>query len=259
MTDTAIPRAMSRIPLPPTPPPGADIIAWVEAGLEKQPIDPELQAKYTSPEAIAAREADAARRRADDWAALSRYRAANAGVRQPDLVMIGDSLTEIWGLALPDMFGERIVNRGISGQTSQQILLRFMADVVDLKPKRVHILCGGNDIAGNNGPNLPEDYQRNVRAMIDLALANGIDVLLASLTPAASVFWSPDARPLEWIPLLNDWLRDLAIERKIDFIDYHAALDDGNGGLQERYSADGVHVTREAYRVMHALLEQAMS
>jgi len=258
MTEDAtspIPRAMSRTPLRTPPGPGADLLAIVEAMLDKQPVDPAVQARYAAPKAVAARTAEAAQRQADDWPALARYRAANAAVHQPDLVMIGDSLTELWAHALPDMFDERTINRGIAGQTSQQILLRFMQDVVDLQPKRVHILCGGNDIAGNTGPNVPEDYQRNIRAMADIAAANGIEILLASLTPAASVFWSPAARPLEWIPVLNDWLRDFATQRGLRFIDYHSVLADGNGALQERYSADGVHVTRDAYRVLQGLLE----
>jgi lysophospholipase L1-like esterase len=174
-------------------------------------------------------------------------------------VMIGDSLTEIWGLADPKLFGARIVNRGISGQTSPQILLRFMADVVDLKPKRVHILCGGNDIAGNTGPNLPEDFQRNIRAMADLAKAAGIDVLLASELPANVVPWNPEARPLEFIPLLNNWLRAFAAERGLTYVDYHSALVGDDQGLQPQFSADGIHVTRAAYRAMRTILESHLS
>ena len=169
------------------------MIRLVETLLDKRPVDPELQARLSDPGAQAARLEREARERADDWAGLSRYRAANASVRRPELVMIGDSLTEIWQLAIPEMFGAAIANRGIAGQTSPQILRRFMQDVVDLEPRAVHILCGTNDIAGNTGPNLPQDYQRNIRAMVQLAAANGIDVLLGSIPPAASIFWQPDA------------------------------------------------------------------
>jgi lysophospholipase L1-like esterase len=259
MTDAgglSIPRAMNHTPLPTPPAPDAETLTLVDAMLEKRPIDPALYARHSAPEAIASREAAMTRRLADDWAGLARYRAANADVRDPALVMIGDSLTEIWGRALPGMFGERILNRGIAGQTSQQILLRFMSDVVDLRPERVHILCGTNDVAGNTGPTVPEDFQRNIRAMAHLAEANRIDVLLGSVPPAAAIFWSPDARPLEWIPRLNGWLKDFAIRGGHRFIDYYAALDDGQGALKESYSADGVHVTRLAYRLMTDMLNE---
>jgi lysophospholipase L1-like esterase len=252
--DASVPRVMrSTAPPPPSP----DMIRLVETLLDKRPVDPELQARLSDPGAQAARLEREARERADDWAGLSRYRAANANVRRPELVMIGDSLTEIWQLAIPEMFGAAIVNRGIAGQTSPQILLRFMQDVVDLEPRAVHILCGTNDIAGNTGPNLPEEYLRNIRAMVQIATANGIDVLLGSIPPTASIFWQPEARPLDWIPRLNAWLHDFAAERVLRFIDYHAALVDGTGGLQERYSADGVHVSRTAYRLMRQMLSRS--
>jgi len=233
-------------------------IRLIDALLDKRPIPPDLQARLSDADALAERREREARQRADDWPALSRYRDANAAVREPDLVMIGDSLTEIWRIAMPEMFGDAIVNRGIAGQTSPQILLRFMQDVVDLRPRAVHILCGTNDVAGNTGPNLPEDYQRNVRAMVDIATANGIDVLLGGIPPAAHIFWQPDAQPLEWIPRLNAWLADRANGRTIRFIDYHTALNDGQGALQDRFSADGVHVTRTAYLVMRTMLEQML-
>jgi lysophospholipase L1-like esterase len=252
----AVPRAMSRTPIAPPPPPDPAAIRLIQALLDKQPIPPDLQARLADADAMAERREREARDRADDWPALARYRAANADVREPELVMIGDSLTEIWQLAMPDMFGATIVNRGIAGQTSPQILLRFMADVVDLRPRAVHILCGTNDIAGNTGPNLPEDYRRNIRAMADIAAANGIEVLLASVPPAALIFWQPDARPLEWVPVLNAWLRDFAAERGLGFVDYHGALADDGGALQDRYSADGVHVTRAAYGIMRGLLQR---
>lgn len=234
-------------------------MAVVTTLLDKGAIDPALAARYFAPDAVAARTALAAELRDSDWPALNRYRPVNGDVANPDLVMIGDSLTEIWTLAEPELFGAKIVNRGISGQTSAQILLRFMPDVIDLRPAHVHILCGTNDIAGNTGPNAPEDYQRNVRAMIDLAQGNGVTVLLATMPPADAIFWSPDARPLEWIPYLNDWLRSLANTRGCRLIDYHAALNDGRGALREEYSADGVHVSRTAYRLMRTLLAEACS
>lgn len=250
----ALPRVMGRTPLATPPPPEPDAIRLVETLLDKLPLPADLQARLTDTGAMAERREREALQRLDDWPALARYRIPNAGIRDPELVMIGDSITEIWQLAMPDMFGDKIVNRGIAGQTSPQILLRFMADVVDLRPRRVHILCGTNDIAGNTGPNLPEDYQRNIRAMVDLALQSGIEPLLASIPPAAAIFWQPEARPLEWIPHLNDWLRGFCEARSLRYVDYHAALTDGTGALQDAYSADGVHATRAAYRVMADIL-----
>ncbi|MDH7639095.1 GDSL-type esterase/lipase family protein [Sphingomonas oryzagri] len=257
MSDTSLPHAMGNTPLPTLPSPEPDAIRLIQAMLDQRPLPADLQARLADTAAMAERREREAVQRLNDWPALARYRAANAAVRNPDVVMIGDSITEIWQIAMPEMFGGAIVNRGIAGQTSPQILLRFMADVVDLRPRRVHILCGTNDIAGNTGPTVPEDYQRNVRAMADLAMRNGIEPLLASIPPASAIFWQPDARPLEWIPHLNDWLRTFCATRSLRYVDYHAALTDGAGALQERFSADGVHVTRSAYRVMARLLAEA--
>ena len=257
MTDT--PRIMQAGPLPAIPPPHGDVFEIVEAGLDQRAPDEIAAARFMAADAVAERAALADQLQAGDWPALNRYREANAEIHRLELVMIGDSLTEIWGLADPDLFTGRIVNRGISGQTSPQILLRFMADVVDLQPRRVHILCGTNDIAGNTGPNQPEDYQRNIRAMVTLAKAAGIEVLLASLLPADAMPWNAQAEPLKWIPHLNDWLRKLAADEGLTFVDYHVALTDGAGGLQPQFAADGVHVTRAAYRVMRRLLEEALA
>lgn len=255
-----LPSIMSDTPAPAPPPHDADTLAMVEAMLDGRPPPDEVLARFGTPEATAERTARAARRRERDWSDLGRYREANAGVEAPELVMIGDSLTEIWGLATPDLFGNRVVNRGISGQTSPQVLLRFIADVVELKPRAVHILCGGNDIAGNTGPNTPEDYQRNIRAMVDLATFGGIRVLLGSITPVlGTIAWSPEAQPGRFIPRLNAWLRAFAAERGTTFIDYHAALEDGAGQLQARYSGDGAHLTRPAYLVMRDMLEEALA
>lgn len=248
--DGPVPRGMSRTPLPPLLP-DAETLALVDAILDSR-LTPELRARLMASERVAALAERRMARRASDWADLARYRAANAPVDAPDLVMIGDSITEIWARAMPDMFGAGIANRGIAGQTSGQILLRFYPDVIELRPRRVHILCGTNDIAGNTGPTLPEDYQRNIAAMADVAQAHGIGVVIGSITPASDIFWEPDAEPQVWIPYLNAWLRNFAVARDLDFIDYHAALADDYGALRREYSADGVHVTRLAYHVMRA-------
>jgi lysophospholipase L1-like esterase len=256
---SAVPRAMSDQPLPAPEPPNTDMMTLVTMALEKK-FDPDLLARFANPEAMAAAAHRESEQRATDWPALARYRAANASrTETPELIMIGDSITEIWQVADPGLFSGTVLNRGISGQTSAQILLRFYPDVVDLQPRRVHILCGTNDVAGNSGPNTPDDYKRNIRTLVDLAQANGVEVLLGSVTPAATIFWSADAQPLHYIPLLNAWLRRLAAERELRFIDYYAALADDAGALRDEYSSDGVHVTRAGYRVMRALLDEAMT
>jgi lysophospholipase L1-like esterase len=253
----AIARIMSRTPLPPPPPHDAVMLALADAMLDKT-IDASMLASLATPELVAARTAQARAKLELDWPSLARYRAENAVSTNPDLVLIGDSITEIWARATPDMFNERILNRGVSGQTSAQILLRFYADVIELKPRAAHLLCGTNDIAGNTGPNTPEDFQRNIAAMADLAKANGIELVVASLTPTSErILWSPAAEPMVWIPYLNDWLRQFATARALRFIDYHAELADADGRLREAFSADGVHLTRAAYRLMQSLLERS--
>jgi len=252
MAEAPVSKGMSETPLPAPPPPDADVLRMIDLMLDQQPVPPDLAERCAR--ASVARAAETEQYRQDDWPGLGRYRRANAEVRNPDLVMIGDSITEIWGHALPDMFDETIVNRGISGQTSAQILLRFVPDVVELRPKRVHILCGTNDIAGNTGPNVPRDFQANIRAMADLATANDIEVLIGSIPPAAQIFWQPDSEPRKWVPFLNDWLRDFCTQRGLGYVDYHSILTNGEAGLRADYSADGVHVTRLAYREMQRLL-----
>jgi lysophospholipase L1-like esterase len=259
MAQNAVERVMSRQALPPPSPIDPTTLAMVDAMLDKR-SDPALSARLSDPARTSENAARESEQRANDWPLLSRYRDANAAIIDaPDMVMIGDSLTEIWAHAMPDLFDGRVLGRGIAGQTSAQILLRFYADVVALRPARVHLLCGTNDIAGNTGPTLPEDYQRNIMAMADLAAANGVEMLVASLTPATSIFWSPNAQPRVWIPHLNRWLRDFADKRGLRFIDYHPVLADEHGGLREAYSADGVHVTRAAYRAMREVLERSLA
>ena len=256
--EAQIDHIMSATPLPPPPPHDAATLAFVDAVLDKT-VDLSALAAMVTPETVAARAKQIETQRALDWAGLSRYRAENATTTPPDLVMLGDSLTEIWSRATPDLFNERIVNRGIAGQTSGQILLRFYADVVALKPRRVHVLCGTNDVAGNTGPNVPEDYQRNIMAMADLARANGIDMLVASLTPTSEkILWSATAEPLIWIPYLNDWLRRFSASRALHFVDYFSELSDARGRLREEFSGDGVHLSRAGYHVMRATLEQSL-
>lgn len=198
----------------------------------------------------------------DDWPWLCRYRAANAALdpaQPPEAVFMGDSITEFWGATDPAFFAHGFVDRGISGQTSPQMVLRFMADVVALHPKVVHIMAGTNDVAGNTGPNSPEDYKNNIRAMVALAKANGIAVVIGSILPADHFDWRPALRPAAQIAALNAWLKDFAKAEGLVYADYYTALAGTNGELPATYSKDGVHPVAAGYAVMEPIAAQAIA
>ena len=197
-----------------------------------------------------------------DWAWLCRYRAENALVdpqHPPRAVFIGDSITENWLAADPDFFAHGSLSRGISGQTSPQLLGRFYQDVVALHPAVVHIMVGTNDIAGNTGPTSPEAYQNAVRAMVDLAKANHIVVILGSIPPSIQFGWQPALRPGPWVLRLNLWLKDYAREQQLVFADYHAALAGPAGELPAEFGADGVHPNAAGYAVMRGVAQRALA
>jgi lysophospholipase L1-like esterase len=196
---------------------------------------------------------------AQDWAGLCKYRAANAEVLASSMptrvVFLGDSITENWVSADPSLFERGVVGRGISGQTTPQMLVRFQADVVALEPKVVHVLAGTNDIAGNTGPSSVQDYKNNIMSMVEIAQANGIDVILGSIPPAAAFPWRQQIDPRPRITELNAWLRDYANQKKLRFIDYHSALVGSAGELKSEFGNDGVHPNRKGYAVMRKLVE----
>ncbi|WP_088309148.1 GDSL-type esterase/lipase family protein [Novosphingobium sp. B 225] len=196
-----------------------------------------------------------------DWAWLCRYHAANLALpgQHADIVFIGDSITEGWSRFTPGLFTGGIVNRGISGQTSPQLLLRFMADVIALKPRVVHLMIGTNDIAGNTGPTTPVAYQNNVRAMVTLAKAAGIRVILGSIPPADRMSWRPEVKPAPRIAELNRWLKDYAKEQQLTFADYHAILSGPNGELRTEFGRDGVHPEAAGYAVMEPVTRAALA
>lgn len=196
-----------------------------------------------------------------DWANLGRYRAQNEAVRAgraPDAVFIGASIVENWAQADPGFFEHGRVNRGIGGQTSAHVLLRFAADVVRLRPRVVHLLVGTNDVAGNAGPVSDEDFQNNVTCMVDIATAHGIAVVLGSITPAASIPWQPQADPAPTIARWNSWLSELAAQRGIVFADYVPVLADAAGGMRADLTNDGVHPHRRGYELMRPIAERAL-
>lgn len=198
----------------------------------------------------------------NDWAWLCRYRVANAAIdskQRPLAVFMGDSITEHWGDLDPGFFAHGFLDRGISGQASPQMLVRFMVDVVALHPQVVHIMAGTNDVAGNTGPNSPEDFKNNIRAMVDLARANGISVVIGSIPPADHFSWRPEFRPARQIAELNSWLRDYANAEVLVYADYYAALADKNGGLPVSYSKDGVHPELSGYAIMEPIAREAIA
>jgi len=227
------------------------------------PIDAALMALISDPQLAAARAEAEATLRENDWANLGRYQTDNATLvatgRQPDLVFIGDSITEMWLASDPDFFGPDRITRGISGQTSSQILLRLQPDALALTPRAVHILCGTNDIAGNTGPTTPYRYQCNVRAMTALARAQGVRIYLGAILPAKRFTWRPEVNPVTWVQELNRWLRERANECGVTFVDYHSALVDENGGLNSEFTRDGVHPNRRGYAAMRQVLEPLLS
>jgi lysophospholipase L1-like esterase len=189
-----------------------------------------------------------------DWPNLCRYRPANAALRQrPRMVFIGDSITENWVKGDPALFSKDIVGRGISGQTSPQILLRFFQDVVELRPQTVHIMAGTNDIAGNTGPTTEQNFKNNIMAMVELAHAHHIDVLLASIPPASGFLWKPALKPASTIVKLNQWLRSFAASSGSRYVDYYSLLADSQGGFLAQLSNDGVHPNRDGYAAMRKL------
>jgi lysophospholipase L1-like esterase len=198
-----------------------------------------------------------------DWAGLCRFRAANAALLNagaaPRVVFIGDSITENWSLGDPGFFGDEFVNRGIGGQTTPQMLLRFRADVVALQPAIVHILAGTNDIAGNTGPSTAQDFRNNIMSMVDIAQANGIAVILGSIPPAATFNWQPALDPTPRIRELNTWLRDYAQQRDLGYIEYFTPLAGMNAELRADLGNDGVHPNRDGYVIMRRLVETQLA
>lgn len=201
-----------------------------------------------------------------DWPNLNRYREANAKVVAPAegegrVVFMGDSITDAWPREMPEFFASNpYIGRGISGQTSPQMLLRFRADVIALKPKVVVILAGTNDLAHNTGPITPEEILGNIVSMSELAKANGIKVVLGSVLPATVFGWRKEmGNPAQRIIAMNVMIREYAEKNGCLYIDYHSALKDGENGLKAEYAQDAVHPNKAGYEVMAPLAEKAIA
>ena len=198
-----------------------------------------------------------------DWPNMARFDAQNKEVDSDNtdnrVVFMGNSITEGWASYMPEMFdNQTYINRGIGGQTTPQMLLRFRQDVIAHQPKVVVILAGTNDIAGNTPLKDLETVAGHLFSMAELARQHDIKVILCSVVPAAEYRWRKGKRPDVKIPQLNKMIQDYCNENKIHYLDYFSALTDGNGALIESYGYDGVHPDEDGYKVMTKLVEKAL-
>ena len=216
---------------------------------------------------------DRAQTRLNDWPALARYREDNKKISAPSkneqrVVFMGDSITDSWDDANFGGFfpGKPYINRGISGQTTPQMLIRFRRDVIELKPRVVVILAGTNDIAGNTGPTTLEAIQDNLSSMAELATAHGIRVVFASVLPVSD-YKGRDGRTIvqtvrrapAQILALNRWMKDYAAAHAHVYLDYFSALVDDQGFLKHDLTYDGLHPNTQGYVVMAPLAESAIA
>jgi acyl-CoA thioesterase I len=208
----------------------------------------------------------------NDWPSLAKYRDADKELPPPAaaevrVVFMGDSITEGWGMKATATSpgrgaffpGRPYINRGISGQTTPQMLIRFRQDVIDLKPKVVVILAGTNDIAENTGKTTQQAIGDNIASMSDLARANGIRVVLCSVLPATDFHWHPGLEPAPKIRELNEWIKQYATKNGIAYVDYYSSLANSEGGLKTEFSPDGVHPNKAGYEVMAPLAEAGIA
>lgn len=199
-----------------------------------------------------------------DWPNLNKYKEDNSSLKNSHpnenrIVFIGNSITEGWLKHDPSFFNNKnYINRGIGGQTTPQMLLRFRADVVNLKPKIVVILGGTNDIAGNTGPMSLDMIMDNIISMCELAKFNSIKVILSSVLPSDDFPWRKGLKPNEKIPKLNELIKTYALENNIAYLDYFSAMVDDKNGLLEKYTYDGVHPNTEGYQAMAPLAKSAI-
>ena len=230
---------------------------WTPAAQQQLPDCPDLV------RALQAMMSQDARLR--DWALLARYRDANKGVK-PRVVFMGDSITDAWiqpqyGGFFP---GKPYADRGISGQTTPQMLLRFRPDVIALHPDVVVILAGTNDIAANTGPMTDEEIEGNLTSMSELAQASSIRVVLSSITPVSNYHGRPPAapmtarRPPARILAINSWMKAYAAEHRHVYLDYYPAMIDQDGMLRAEFSEDDLHPNAKGYAVMAPLAEAAI-
>jgi lysophospholipase L1-like esterase len=201
-----------------------------------------------------------------DWANLGRYRQDNLTVQAPKpgeerVVFMGDSITDAWGRSYGKFFpGKPYINRGISGQTTPQMLIRFRPDVIAHKPSAVVILAGTNDISGNTGPMTLEETEGNLASMAELARANGIKVVMASVMPVTDALKPQTVRrPPEKIRALNDWIKAYAARTGAVYLDYYSAMVDDKGMLRTELTYDGLHPNDAGYDLIQPLAQKAIT
>lgn len=199
-----------------------------------------------------------------DWPNLNKYAIENQNLsnvsNQDRIVLIGDSITEFWKTTDNTFFqNTTLINRGISGQTTSQMLLRFRQDAINLKPEIIVILAGINDIAENTGPISLENIFGNIISMVELAKTNNIKIVLSSVLPANKFPWRPDLQPAEKVIELNAMIEKYCQENKIPYIDYYSKMVDNQKGLDAKFTNDGVHPTLAGYKIMKPLLEEVLA
>ena len=199
-----------------------------------------------------------------DWANFKKYEADNNKVEPPiknetRAVFMGNSIFEGWIRLRPEFFsGKPYFDRGISGQTTPQMLLRMYDDVIALQPDIMVLKAGINDIAENNASYNPDHTLDNIKAMAQLARFNKIKVILCSVLPASDFRWRPGLQPGDKVIALNEAIKKFATENKFYYLDLYSAVVDDNKGMRKEYASDGVHPTVEGYKVMEPLLEEAI-
>lgn len=196
-----------------------------------------------------------------EFAGICKYDAANRALPPATanrVVYFGDSITQMWGNGIPGLDASDTLNRGYSGQTTSQMVLRFRYDVMNLKPKVVHIMAGTNDIAGNTGPVAMDWIKNNIRTMCALAKGLGIKIVLGSILPARAFSWRAGIFPAENIRTMNAWLKEYARVNNHVYADYHSALTEADGGMPARLAQDGVHPTADGYAIMKPIAETAI-
>ncbi len=259
---TVMSAAAQQAPPAQTQPPVAQPPPPAPRAMETVPNCPELATALTN---LSRNDA-----RIRDWPQLGRYREQNRQLApasgSPRVVFMGDSITDAWPMRVSDFFaGKAYVGRGIGGQTTPQMLIRFRPDVIDLEARVVVILAGTNDIAGNTGAMSDEEIQGNIASMAELAKAHGIRVVLSSILPVSAYHVAPNGipqtiqRPMTRIRALNDWMKKYAAAEKHVYLDYFSAMLDGTGVLRTELSGDDLHPNAAGYAVMGPLAEAAIS
>lgn len=208
----------------------------------------------------------------NDWPYLAKYREADKSLPAPAagetrVVFMGDSITEGWGMKATGTSADRgeffpgkpYINRGISGQTSPQMLVRFRQDVIDLKPKVALLLAGTNDIAENTGKSTQQEIANNIASMSEIARANGVRLVLCSVLPASEFHWHMGLEPAAKIRALNAWMNEYAAKNGLVYVDYYSSMVNSEGGLKTELSPDGVHPNKAGYELMAPLAEAGIA